>query len=117
MKTLVKEEADLLIVSLAGKLDAVASPEVGEKIQAAIRQEPRAVIIDLSDVPFVSSAGLRVLVKVAKLVKPNLFVSGVRPTVREIFELSGLDRIMSFSDSVESARQTITPANAIQEVE
>lgn len=56
------------------------------------------VIVDLSKVKFVASSGLRVLLKTAQRLsreKAELKVTGANPQVREVFAISGFDRLIT----------------------
>lgn len=50
------------VISVAGALDALTSPQLESAVVAAMQQKPSAVVVDLSDVDFLASAGMAVLV-------------------------------------------------------
>lgn len=50
------------VISVAGALDALTSPQLESAVVAAMQQKPPAVVVDLSDVDFLASAGMAVLV-------------------------------------------------------
>lgn len=52
----------IVLISVAGVLDMLTSPELEAHIVAALDAHPSAVIVDLTDVDFLSSAGMSVLV-------------------------------------------------------
>ena len=57
------EPADeAVVLSVSGEIDLVTAPQLGESINAAMRQEPVILVIDLSEVDFLGSAGMAVLV-------------------------------------------------------
>ena len=78
-----------------GRLDTAAAPELETRLLSLVAD--RGVLVDMAQVRFVSSAGLRVLLKTAKAAKAAgraFAVCGLQPSVREVFEISGFDRIM-----------------------
>jgi anti-anti-sigma factor len=85
----------IAVAVLEGRLDTATAPAIeGQLLQQLNGQR---VVLDMSGVGFVSSAGLRVLLKAAKAAKTsgNGFVlCGLQPAVREVYEISGFDRII-----------------------
>ena len=82
-------------LALDGRLDSVTAPEVEARLLALLARGP--VVADLAAVRYVSSAGLRVLLKAAKQAKAaetRFAVCGLQAAVREVFEVSGFDRII-----------------------
>lgn len=62
--------------------------------------------IDLSQLDYISSAGLRVLLVVAKKVqqaKGKVVLFGLGPNVREVFSISGFDKIFAIRDDAAAA--------------
>jgi anti-sigma B factor antagonist len=69
-------------------------------------QSNATTILDLADVPYVSSAGLRVLLKGAKMAKASghtLMLSGLSAPVQEVFDISGFSSIFQIETTVEAA--------------
>ena len=57
--------------------------------------------VDMTELDYISSAGLRVLLKLAKQIqrgKGKVVLFGLRPNVREVFSISAFDRIFSIHD-------------------
>jgi anti-sigma B factor antagonist len=52
---------DAVVLSVSGEIDLVTAPQLGESINAAMDQEPPTLVVDLSDVDFLASAGMAVL--------------------------------------------------------
>jgi anti-sigma B factor antagonist len=90
-------DGDVRILTLTGRLDAMTSPPVEGRLLEAVRHAP-AVVLDLSGLDYVSSAGLRILLKAAKEAKAaqsRLALAGLRSAVREVFEVSGFFSILA----------------------
>jgi anti-anti-sigma factor len=65
-----------------------------------------ALIIDFRDVDYMTSVGLRVLMIAAKTAGPvsvNILVTGMNETMREIFKISGFEKLFAIYESLESA--------------
>jgi anti-anti-sigma factor len=94
------------IVTIAGRLDGVTAPQLDDGLAALIAPGVR-MVLDMSALDYVSSAGLRVLLKVAKQVKAakgRLALAGITPTVTKVFEISGFTTIFDIhADSISAA--------------
>lgn len=93
-------EGAIGVAVLDGRLDTATAPAAEAKLLAML--EKGAVIADLAAVRYVSSAGLRVLLRAAKQAKTaghGFSVVGLQPAVREVFEISGFDKIIPAFDS------------------
>lgn len=87
-------------LSVTGRIDAVSAQEVEKTISAIVNQEQDKLVIDLSGVDYVSSAGLRALLMAAKAMKQShgkLALYGLTETVQEIFQISGFDKILTIA--------------------
>jgi anti-anti-sigma factor len=83
------------VVRLSGRLDSRTAQPAEDSFGLLLDGEPR-LAIDLSQLDYISSAGLRVLLVVARRVqqaKGKIVLFGLVGTVREIFSISGFDRI------------------------
>lgn len=87
------------IIRPHGRIDSGTSPA----LEAAIKTGGSALLLlDFSDVSYVSSAGLRVVLigaKAARAANGGFAVFGVTPSVRTVFKVSGFDRIVSIVDT------------------
>lgn len=94
-----------VVVVLDGRLDSATAPEVEARMLALLARGP--VVADMGAVRYVSSAGLRVLLKAAKEAKASgtgFAVCALLAPVREVFEVSGFDRIIpAFADRAAAA--------------
>ena len=94
-------------VAIEGQVDGPASSELERKLNEAAEARPGAVVLDMTQVTFVTSAGLRVFLAFAKKMKKadrKIVFCGVQPGVLSVFEMVGFTRIMTFCDSIEAAR-------------
>jgi anti-sigma B factor antagonist len=93
MKIIQEEENDHKVYILKGRLDTMTSPLLEEQVLTDIAQK-RAykIIFDIQEVDYVSSAGLRVFLQVAKKLhgqNERLTVRGMKAKVKEVFRISG----------------------------
>jgi anti-anti-sigma factor len=88
---------NVTIVRLEGNLDTGTSPEAQAFVDGLIGEGATRILIDFSDVGFVSSAGLRVLLMVAKALnmpESGLRICSLNQTVSQVFELTGFNKIL-----------------------
>ena len=83
-----------LLVKLTGRLDSTTAGNLEETFSTALNDSVRSLTIDLEEVDFISSKGLRVLVGAYKtLGRKGLTLTGANSSVSEVMRLSGLNRI------------------------
>ena len=85
----------LFNVSVQGRMDTLTAPELLKQFQEA-RKGVEAIRVDVSRMPYVSSAGLRVLMMMYKSLtdKEKFEMTGVNENVREILETTGFDQFL-----------------------
>jgi anti-anti-sigma factor len=99
-------DGEVVIVKLAGRLDSGAAGTAEEKLGAALGPGVPHLAIDMSGLDYISSAGLRVLLVLAKKVqtaKGKVALGGLVPNVREVFTVSGFDTIFSIQPDAAAA--------------
>ncbi|MDF2095506.1 STAS domain-containing protein [Aquibaculum arenosum] len=101
-------DGDVLILSIQGRLDSNTSKQLDEVLTNQVQNRP-AVVLDFSGLEYISSAGLRVLLKGAKQARASngkLALCSLSPHVREVFDISGFSNIFS----IQADRQTALAA-------
>jgi anti-sigma B factor antagonist len=94
------------VLALTGEIDLHVSPAITQSLNAMIEKQPERIVIDLSRVTYIDSAGLAVLMLAMKKIEAyggNFFLAGPRETIRSIFESSRLDQIFEIFPDVDSA--------------
>ena len=97
---------DCVVVTLDGRFDAGNADAAKETLKRVIDGNVRTVIVDLTQVPFIDSAGLSTLVsslKRARSTGGNVLLSGVQPQTRTVFNLTMLDRVFTIHPTVQAA--------------
>jgi len=86
------------VVSAAGELDVNTAPELREQLARLAADDVRRVVVDLTDVSFVDSTALSVLVSALKRLRQadgDLELASPSPSVRRVFEITGLTRLFT----------------------
>ncbi len=85
-----------LTVALKGRLDTLTAPQLEEELKADM-DSVTALIFDLAELEYISSAGLRVLLSAQKTMntKGSMVLRNVSEEIREIFEVTGFTDILT----------------------
>lgn len=62
LSVLVEPHGEAVVLNVAGEIDLATAPQLGESINAAMEQRPETLVVDLSRVDFLASAGMAVLI-------------------------------------------------------
>lgn len=92
-----QQSGDVLEMRVAGRLDAYWADHLSAALEEAVRNGARHLSLNLADVTFVSSAGLRVLLvyyRQLKGIQGSLVVTEPSPAVREVLELAGFGDLL-----------------------
>jgi anti-sigma B factor antagonist len=95
-------KADVVILALSGKLDATTAKTFEEKILGVINSGAQRLAIDLSQLDYLSSSGLRVFLLAAKQLQGaqgKIVVYALRDHIRQVFDLAGFSSIFSIYGS------------------
>ena len=93
--TLTRNGAELT-AAIAGRLDTLTSPELEEALEPEL-EETEKLILDLSALEYISSAGLRVLLSAAKTmdIQGEMIVRNVCPDVMDVFDVTGFSDFLN----------------------
>ncbi len=97
---------DVPVLQLRGDVDVLSAPELRELLEDLLATEPVSLVIDLSEVNFFDSTGLRVLNDVDRRARGQqtvLSLAGLHERVLRLFQITGLDQRFAIHDSVEDA--------------
>lgn len=101
-----KKEANATVVKIIGRMDAVTAPEFEKVLKELIDGGEARFVVDFKTLDYISSAGLRVLLAIAKLLKGKggqVCFANVEGTVKEVFDISGFGSIFRMHGSVAGA--------------
>ena len=96
MDVIVEKQGDVLVVAPRGRLDSAAAPAFEQRLLGHLDAGEKGLVLDLTGLDYISSAGLRVLLVVAKRLRGangRFVVCALTTSVREIFEMSGFTAI------------------------
>jgi anti-anti-sigma factor len=96
MDVTTRMQGGITIAAIAGSLDSITSPQAQKALDALVTQGAVKVAVDCSALDYISSAGLRVLLGLAKQLSAkggSLRTFGLNQSVREVFEISGFSTI------------------------
>ena len=108
--------ADVVVLSVAGRVDHATSEELRNALAAPLARCGAGqdhLVLDFAGVDYISSAGLRVLMLAAKQAsaqKGFLALAAVQPLVREILEISKFTLVLRTEPSVRAAVSAASPA-------
>ena len=105
------EEPNVAVVmALKGCLDSETAPEFGKVMDLLLGRHRCPLIVDMANVVYISSAGWREFVtKTEDIIERriNIRIAGMQPTVRDVFELIGLDHVYETHETVEEAVEAL----------
>jgi anti-sigma B factor antagonist len=99
-------KADAVILALSGKLDATTAKRFEDRILGVINSGTQRLVVDLSQLDYVSSSGLRVLILAAKrlqTVDGKIVLCSMKDHVRQVFDLAGFSSMLSIYASRDEA--------------
>ena len=103
--------SDINVVSLAGRLGVKAQEELTSAISDEVRKATEGIILDMSAVEFVSSAGLRILLlvyKEAESMGKKVAMFGVRPAVYKILKMTAFEAMFRVFDQEAEALEALS---------
>lgn len=103
-------EQDCCFVKIEGEINSVNMSVFQEEMETALMGKKSHVVIDFSDITYISSAGLRVLLKCSKDISNanrKLAFFGLNEFVADVFKVSGLDKIFNIQADKEKAFQAV----------
>ena len=92
-----KTEGDRMIIAVTGRVDTTTAPELDAGLKLAGN---KTLTLDLSGVPYMSSAGLRCLLTAQKTMMAgggSITIVGVQAAVREVLDITGFSSILTLA--------------------
>lgn len=106
-----EKKNDKLIVYMVGELDHHSAEEVRNKIDDRLdRDNITKLIMDFSGVSFMDSSGIGVVIgryKKLSLKKGDICIARAKDSVKRVFELSGMFKIIKLYDNIDEAVENI----------
>ena len=99
MKTTFEEKDGVITVVFEGRMDTKSTPEVEEDLKPLFDSESQEIVIDCSNLEYVASSGLRVLLSIAidsQSKGKHVTIKGMNSFVSNLFEMSGFTDLFDF---------------------
>ena len=96
MNITITEEGNQLIATFDGRLDTVAAQQISETIEPLMQNADKTLILDCEKMPFISSSGLRIFIKIRKETVAKggkMCLRNVNDDVKQVFKMTKLDDI------------------------
>ena len=109
MEIIEESQSGVNIFKLNGRLDSNTSQGFEKKIFQAIDDGSKSMLIDFKDLEYISSAGLRVILKATKALKREegkMMLCDMQDYVKEVFEIVGFDSFLPIVGSMDDALQS-----------
>ena len=106
MEVDIRKQNESAVVSVKGRVDASTAPDFEKQLVELIDKDENRLVVDLSGLEYISSAGLRVILATAKRLKArqgDIILVGLGGSVKEVFEISGFYSIFNIKETVEAA--------------
>jgi len=110
MEIIEKRQNGTLLISVSGRMDAVSAPEFDLKIGQFLNEGVKSMVFDLSELDYISSAGLRSFLLIAKKLKPNsgsIALASMQDLVKDVFEVSGFNQVLPVFNSIDEAMENV----------
>src|SRR5210317_1143614 len=109
MEIIEENQSGINIFKLNGRLDSNTSQGFEKKIFQAIDDGSKSMVIDFKDLEYISSAGLRVILKATKALKREegkMMLCDMQDYVKEVFEIAGFDSFLPIVGTMDDALQS-----------
>ncbi len=109
---IIEKKADAAVsrIYLDGRFDANTSEKVEQFISVKIEEGTHRFVLDMEKVPFIASAGLRVVLVFARKLRQeyqgDLRISSLQENVNKVFEISGLNNFLRIFSDADAATQS-----------
>ena len=110
MEIIKEEQNGVSILKLLGRLDSNTSTEFEEKILEIIGRGTKSLVVDFEGLDYISSAGLRVLLKAAKEIRRGegkIVLCSMNDYIKEVFEIAGFVSIFPIAPSMAGALEKL----------
>ena len=99
MKTTIQDQGQRLVALFEGRLDTAAATQTGEDMTPLYQCSGKEIILDCTQLDYISSSGLRLFLGVLKSAKLNnnqLYITGMNADLRNIFTMTGFINLFEF---------------------
>ncbi len=111
---------NILTISLKSRLDAFGASQLDEAVKKFIKDDDFFVVIDMRDVSYLSSGGIRTLLVIEKMLKKKggmIQLCNVNPYPLKVLEMAGFDQLFSIYSTKEAAIKVCIALEAMRRAE
>lgn len=96
MEIIKNTNGETLTLNIVGRLDTTTAPELENELKASL-EGVNDLVLDLVDLDYISSAGLRVLLAAQKIMNKqgSMVIVNAKPEIMEVFEITGFTDILT----------------------
>ncbi|SPN74019.1 Stage II sporulation protein AA,Anti-anti-sigma regulatory factor (antagonist of anti-sigma factor),anti-anti-sigma factor,STAS domain [Chlamydia serpentis] len=97
-----KQYGEIIVIYLKGSLDAVSVPNIQQSLNQFVQNNNLKIVLNLQDVFYISSAGIRLLLSSFKLIQGlggKMCLCCVKAAVAEVMRIAGLDQMILLCQS------------------
>lgn len=101
-----RKQNTVAIVEIEGEVDLYSSPQLRKVLLELTKAKSPAILVDLANVKYMDSSGVATLVEALQQVgkySGNLKLANLRDAVKDVFELSRLDKVFDIYQSTNEA--------------
>jgi anti-sigma B factor antagonist len=98
-------------VGLKGRLDANTSPGLEERLVGLIDSGEKRFVVEFTELDYISSAGLRVLLMAAKRLKNlngRIVLASLKDHIKEVFDIAGFSSVLTIYASEKDAKASFS---------
>ncbi|MBR6035670.1 MAG: STAS domain-containing protein [Bacteroidaceae bacterium] len=99
MKTTFKEENNEYVMYFEGRLDTSSAPQVQQDVQPLIDSTGHDIVLDCTQMQYISSSGLRIFLSILKSAKADgqhVYIRGLNNDLRQVFTMTGFITLFEF---------------------
>lgn len=99
-------ENNVMVLEIKGEVDASTAQEMGKSLKGHLAQGQQRIVIDLSEMTFISSPGIRELLythREAQQLGGELRIAAPTDRVRRILEISGVNLLIKISEELDAS--------------
>lgn len=102
---------EAVTLALAGRLDGTTASAFETRVLTHIEAGDTNLVLDLADLAYISSVGLRVFLIAAKRVKPvdgRIVLCSLQPSIKQVFDIAGFAGMFTFAATRDEALATFS---------
>lgn len=113
MQTIIARVDSVVVAAVSGAIDQANSQELQDSLEESVEDQDRALVLDLQEVSYITSAGLRSILMTTKTLrarKIKLVLCAINNDISGVFRISGFEKIIP---TYRSRKQAIAAMNQL----